>query len=185
MLNKSLIKKIKFPSNIDFSFASVDSKNFLIFKPQTSTLKYILIPSCVSLQKIENFFLFKVLSKNFEDIDKYNFFISYFSTLIKSIDKPFKKRLILKGLGFRAALIENSKVLELKLGFSHSIKINIPTEDISLQIDKTFLLIEGIDRVRVGNFVNEIRNLKYPDSYKGKGFWYKNEIRNLKEVKKT
>ena len=45
--------------------------------------------------------------------------------------------------------------------------------------------VEGFDKVTVGNFVNKIRNLKFPDSYKGKGFWYKNEVIKLKEINKT
>ena len=49
----------------------------------------------------------------------------------------------------------------------------------------TLLIVEGIESAVVGNFLKKIRNLKTPDSYKGKGFWYKNESKVLKEIKKT
>jgi len=51
--------------------------------------------------------------------------------------------------------------------------------------NKDVLTIEGNNATTVGNFANSVRNLKYPDSYKGKGIWYKNEFRTLKPVKKV
>jgi len=58
-------------------------------------------------------------------------------------------------------------------------------QNFKVVLDKNTLTIEGVDKVKVGNFVNKIRNLKLPDSYKGKGFWYKNEVIKLKEINKT
>jgi ribosomal protein L6P/L9E len=52
-------------------------------------------------------------------------------------------------------------------------------------VNKNILTFEGFDPVAVGNFANKVRSLKFPDVYKGKGFWYKNEVRSLKEIKKT
>jgi ribosomal protein L6P/L9E len=45
--------------------------------------------------------------------------------------------------------------------------------------------VEGFEAYKVGNFLKKLRNLKAPDIYKGKGFWYKNEIKIFKEIKKT
>ena len=74
--------------------------------------------------------------------------------------------------------------LQLKLGYSNIITINVPA---SIQIfkNKDVLTIEGNNATTVGNFANSVRNLKYPDSYKGKGIWYKNEFLTLKPVKKV
>ena len=58
-------------------------------------------------------------------------------------------------------------------------------KDVNVSFNKNLLTVEGTDASKVGNFVKLIRNLKFPDSYKGKGFWYKNEQRVLKEIKKT
>ena len=53
-----------------------------------------------------------------------------------------------------------------------------------MNIQKNIISVEGSDSVVVGNFTNKIRSLKIPDSYKGKGFWYKSEKEKLKEIKK-
>ena len=99
--------------------------------------------------------------------------------------KPFKKQLVLKGLGFKAEVLDNSSMLELKLGFSSLVKVSIPKDEVLVSVNKNTLTFEGFDPVAVGNFANKIRSLKFPDVYKGKGFWYKNEVRSLKEIKKT
>jgi ribosomal protein L6P/L9E len=52
-------------------------------------------------------------------------------------------------------------------------------------MNNTLLIAEGIEASTIGNFLKKIKNLKAPDSYKGKGFWYKNESKLLKEIKKT
>jgi large subunit ribosomal protein L6 len=104
---------------------------------------------------------------------------------LKRLEKPFRKKLLLKGLGYKAVLKNEESVLELKIGYSHVIAVPITKESIKVIIDKNTLIVEGFDKVEVGNFVNKIRNLKLPDSYKGKGFWYKNEVIKLKEINKT
>ena len=70
------------------------------------------------------------------------------------------------------------------MGFSHLISLEIPQKGIYISVQKNVVCVEGIDPVKVGNFANKIRSLRVPDSYKGKGFWYKYEEENLKEVKK-
>ena len=107
------------------------------------------------------------------------------SNWLKNLEKPFKKQLLLKGLGFKAEVLNNSSLLELKLGFSSLVKIKIPKEEVLVNVNNNILTLEGFDPVAVGNFANKIRMLKVPDAYKGKGFWYKNEVRSLKEIKKT
>ena len=52
-------------------------------------------------------------------------------------------------------------------------------------VEPVFNSLEGFDPVAVGNFATKIKSLKFPDTYKGKGFWYKNEVKVLKEIKKT
>lgn len=93
--------------------------------------------------------------------------------------------MLLKGLGYKAVLKNDDSVLELKIGYSHTISLPIKKDMLKIILDKNNLTVEGFDKVTVGNFVNKIRNLKFPDSYKGKGFWYKNEVIKLKEINKT
>jgi len=75
--------------------------------------------------------------------------------------------------------------LEFKIGLSHIVSLEIPSHDVVVFLIKNTIVVEGINPVVVGNFLKKIKNLKIPGSYTGKGFWYKNEIKILKPVKKT
>ena len=107
--------------------------------------------------------------------------------LLKKNGSPFLKKLLFKGLGLKAALLDvgSNKILELKLGFSHLIRIIIPQTKIGVKLIKNGLLVSGSDLVTVSNFLYKIKSLKLPNRYKGKGIWYKNEVIKLKEIKKS
>ena len=84
--------------------------------------------------------------------------------------------------GFRAAV--QGKQLNLTLGFSHPVSVPIP-EGISIETpSQTEILVKGIDRQRVGQVAAEIRDIRPPEPYKGKGVRYANEQITLKEGKK-
>ena len=89
---------------------------------------------------------------------------------------------MLKGLGLKISFLEN--ILRLKLGFSHLISIKIPF-NVLIFIKKNVITFESYDLSLIGNVATKIRGLKFPNSYKQKGFWYKNERRTLKHIKKT
>ena len=177
----------KIPNRTEIYISSLGSKTLLIIKKDSivANFKYYTLSNSIILTKKDDHLFFSVaestkqalsvLEKSFLAISKY----------LKSFEKPYKKKLILKGLGFKATLSSDSKILELKLGLSHIITVIIPVNDLTVKVDKNTVVVEGFDPVIVGNFATQIRNFKYPDSYKGKGFWYKNEIKTLKEVKKT
>ena len=84
----------------------------------------------------------------------------------------------------RINYVRVSHKLQLKLGFSNLIIVDVP-KSIRVLKRKDALTLEGNNSVIVGNFANLIKSFRYPDSYKGKGIWYKNELRSLKPVKKV
>jgi large subunit ribosomal protein L6 len=88
------------------------------------------------------------------------------------------------GVGFKATVIENT--LKLKLGFSHEIEYTFPTEvTITPATSKgTILLIKGPELTQVNQVAADIRRLRQPDAYKGKGIHYYNEILKLKKGKR-
>ena len=93
-----------------------------------------------------------------------------------------EKKLELVGVGFRAAV--QGKSLNLTLGFSHPVNVAIP-EGISIETpSQTEILVKGIDRQKVGQVAAEIRDIRPPEPYKGKGVRYSNEKITLKEGKK-
>ena len=92
---------------------------------------------------------------------------SLLSNAIIGISKGYEKTLELSGVGFRAAL--KGKQLNLQLGFSHDINFDIP-EGIKISVEKqTIVKILGFDKQQVGMVASQIKSLKPPEPYKGKG----------------
>ena len=94
----------------------------------------------------------------------------------------YVKILELSGVGYRAALKGN--ILNLQLGFSHDINFNIP-EGVKIQVEKqTILKISGTDKQQVGMVASEIKSLRPPEPYKGKGIKEQGQYILRKEGKK-
>jgi large subunit ribosomal protein L6 len=104
--------------------------------------------------------------------------------LIFGVSKGYRHRLKLVGVGFKAAIKE--KDVFLKIGFSHEVVYTLPN-DIEGVVSKTkgsYLLLKGIEKTRVQQTAKEIRSLRMPDAYKGKGIHYQKEILKLKKGKR-
>ena len=104
------------------------------------------------------------------------------NNMVVGVRDGFNKTLEINGVGYRASISEG--ILTLQLGFSHDIKLAVPN-DLEVKCSKpTELVISGIDKQRVGQFASEIRKLRRPEPYKGKGVKYQDEIIRRKEGKK-
>jgi len=107
---------------------------------------------------------------------------SLVNNLIKGVADGFTINLEINGVGYRAAV--QGKVLQLQLGFSHEVKYPIP-DGITMKCEKpTAIAISGADRQKVGQVAAEIRSLRPPEPYKGKGIKYNTETIRRKEGKK-
>ena len=107
---------------------------------------------------------------------------AHLANMVRGVTKGYEKKLELVGVGFRATV--QGKSLNLTLGFSHPVSVEIP-EGLSIETpSQTEILIKGIDRQRVGQIAAEIRDIRPPEPYKGKGVRYANEKITLKEGKK-
>jgi large subunit ribosomal protein L6 len=104
------------------------------------------------------------------------------ANLIEGVTKGFEKRLEITGVGYRAAT--QGKMLKLSLGYSHEIDFPAP-EGVAITTPKpTEVVLTGIDKQRVGQAAAEIRALRKPEPYKGKGVKYADEFIFRKEGKK-
>jgi large subunit ribosomal protein L6 len=102
--------------------------------------------------------------------------------MVAGVTKGYERKLELVGVGFRAAVA--GKSLNLTLGFSHQVVFAIP-EGITIEAPtQTEVLIKGVDKQRVGQVAAEIRGIRPPEPYKGKGVKYAGEKITLKEGKK-
>jgi len=119
-----------------------------------------------------------------ESNEQKHFHLSLLRTLLVGVSKGFKIKLRLVGVGYKAII--NGNILNLKLGFSHSISYDIP-KDVEVQSSKnkgTLIIIKGIELHRVCQVAAEIRFLRVPDAYKGKGIHYDKEQLQLKKGKR-
>lgn len=107
---------------------------------------------------------------------------AHLANMVNGVTKGYERKLELVGVGFRAAV--QGKSLNLTLGFSHPVNFAIP-EGITIESPtQTEVVIKGIDRQRVGQVAAEIRGIRPPEPYKGKGVKYSDEKISLKEGKK-
>lgn len=104
------------------------------------------------------------------------------ANMVKGVSSGYTKELEITGVGYRAAADKN--YLSISLGYSHEIKYAIPA-GITIAVDKqTAIAISGHDNRLIGQVASEIRALRPPEPYKGKGVRYKNEYIRRKEGKK-
>lgn len=97
---------------------------------------------------------------------------SLINNMVIGVTKGFEKKLEVNGVGFRVA--GGGQNLEMSLGFSHPVKYQAP-EGVSLTVNKMEIVIAGINKQQVGQVAAEIRSLKKPEPYKGKGIKYADE----------
>ena len=109
-------------------------------------------------------------------------FRSLINNMIIGVSEGYEKQLELVGVGYRAST--QGKNVNLTLGFSHPVIYKIPDEIEILTPSQTEIIIRGIDKQKVGQVAAEIRSLRPPEPYKGKGVRYKGEQISLKETKK-
>jgi large subunit ribosomal protein L6 len=107
---------------------------------------------------------------------------AHLANMVHGVTRGYEKKLELVGVGFRAAVA--GKTLNLTLGFSHTVNFPIP-EGITIEApSQTEVVIKGTDIQRVGQVAAEIRGIRPPEPYKGKGVKYADEKISLKEGKK-
>lgn len=107
---------------------------------------------------------------------------AHIANMVRGVTQGYERKLELVGVGYRAAV--QGKALNLTLGFSHPVNFPIPT-GISIETpSQTEIIIKGTDRQKVGQTAAEIRNIRPPEPYKGKGVRYQGEQITLKEGKK-
>lgn len=94
------------------------------------------------------------------------------NNMVVGVTSGFSKKLVVTGVGFRVALADSD--LKLQLGFSHEVVYHIP-QGIAASVEQNTITISGIDKQQVGQVAAEIRALKKPEPYKGKGITYEGE----------
>ncbi len=109
-------------------------------------------------------------------------YASHVKNMITGVNTPYVKKLILEGIGYKSDVVGTT--LKMALGFSHPVNVEIP-QGLTVTSEKGTITVTGPDKEAVGQFAAEVRALKKPEPYKGKGFRYEGEVIKRKQGKKT
>ena len=160
--------KITSPFFFNIKFYYILNNTFIIFEFFKSRFFFKLSQNIKLIKKQKKIFFVakKIALVTLFSLKALYLKISFF---FKS-SRLFYKKLFLKGLGFKIISFSQNLFIELKIGYSHFVKIFIPSKNqLTLHINKSMIIIEGPFKDKVGNFANRIKSFRIPDSYKGKG----------------
>ena len=109
-------------------------------------------------------------------------YASHIRNMIEGTTKGYNQRMLIEGVGYKWDVAGES--IKLALGFSHPVNVKIPV-GVKAVVEKGALLLSGNDKEVLGQFAANIRALKVPEPYKGKGIRYDGEVIRRKQGKKT
>jgi large subunit ribosomal protein L6 len=109
-------------------------------------------------------------------------FASHVKNMVQGVETPYVIKLILDGVGYKMEV--KGKDVVLTVGFSHTVPIEIP-EGVSAKVEKNVITLESADKESVGQFAANIRRIKPPEPYLGKGIHYEGEVIRRKQGKKA
>ncbi len=109
-------------------------------------------------------------------------FASHVKNMVQGVETPYTKKLILDGVGYKMEI--KGKDVVLTVGFSHTVPLSIP-EDVTAKVEKNVMTLESANKESVGQFAANIRRVKPPEPYLGKGIHYEGEIIRRKQGKKA
>lgn len=109
-------------------------------------------------------------------------YASHLKNMVEGVNKPFEKKLILEGIGYKSE-VRGDKIV-FALGFSHPVEVAIP-KTLKVTAEKNLITVSGANKEEVGSFTANLRALKKPEPYKGKGMRYETEVIRRKQGKKS
>jgi len=159
---------ITIPANVDVNWNGSE----IVVKGKFGTLQTI-IPDTINIQQDENTLKVGVKNEIRSLRSLHGLYRTLINNMIVGVSEQFELTLILKGVGYRAAV--QGKEIILNLGYSHPVTIDIP-ETVSIEVIKnTTINLKSCDKELLGSFASNIRAWRRPEPYKGKGILYKNE----------
>ncbi len=109
-------------------------------------------------------------------------YASHITNMVKGVNAPYEKKLFVEGVGFKWDA--QGDMITMSLGFSHTVKVKVPA-GITAKTEKGMMTLVSIDKEALGQFAAEIRSMKVPEPYKGKGIRYDGEVVRRKQGKKS
>lgn len=109
-------------------------------------------------------------------------YASHIKNMLEGVNKPFEKKLVVEGVGYRVEMQGNNLVLSV--GYSHPVSLPVP-EGLTVTVEKNEITIAGSNKEVVGEFAATVRAQKKPEPYKGKGIRYADEVVRRKQGKRA
>lgn len=159
---------IKIPADVDVNYTNSD----ITVKGKFGILQRE-IPTGINITKDEGKLKVSLKENNKDVKSLHGLYRTLINNMILGVSKQFDLTLILKGVGYRAAV--QGKELVLSLGFSHPVKIEIPKEILIEVVQNTTINMKSCDKELLGLFAANVRAWREPEPYKGKGILYKDE----------
>lgn len=149
----------------------IGNKQISIKGPK-GTLQHELMPEIQV--RVEGSILHVELSPEHQQAGNFHgLYRSLIDNMVQGASHGFERKLEMIGVGYRAAVQGNN--LDLQIGFSHPTKLHIP-EGVSVKVDKnTTIIISGADKQKIGQFAANVRAVRPPEPYQGKGIRYQGE----------
>jgi large subunit ribosomal protein L6 len=141
------------------------------------------VPARILIEKEDGQLLVKRPTERGDDRALHGLTRSLVANMVEGVTNGFEKRLEIQGVGYRAAL--RGTALELNVGYSHPVVIDAPagiTFEVPVQNE---IIVKGIDKQQVGEIAAEVRDVRKPEPYKGKGIRYQGEYVRRKVGKRA
>lgn len=132
----------------------------------------LLLPDGVTLKQENDEIIVSRINDEPAQRAKHGLIRALVNNMVIGVSEGFSKKLEINGVGYRVA--QQGQDLKLNLGFSHDVIYKVP-EGINTKLEQNTITISGISKQQVGQVAAEIRTLKKPEPYKGKGIKYENE----------
>ena len=161
----------KLPINIPSGLEVKIKGKLVSVKGPLGKLEYE-IPEQITIEQEDNSLTLKRPSDHRVDRAMHGLARALVANMVTGVSKGFEKKLIVEGVGYKAAA--KGDLLVLNLGYSHPIELSMP-EGVSFKVEKNTITLQGIDKQRIGQTAAEIRSLRKVEPYKGKGIRYSDE----------
>jgi len=170
-------KEIVLPSGVT---ASITEKSVTVKGPKGEL--GLNLPRGIMIEQKENLLLVRPKKQTGELKALWGTIRSLLANMVTGVSEGFVKKLEIHGVGYRAAA--KGEMLELQVGFSHPVEIRAP-KGIDFAVEKNVITVSGADKAMVGEMAAQIRKVKKPEPYKGKGIRYEGEHVRRKAGKKA
>jgi large subunit ribosomal protein L6 len=141
------------------------------------------VPQRIAIEKEDGQLVVKRPTDRGDDRALHGLTRSLVANMVEGVTNGFEKRLEIQGVGYRASL--RGTALELNVGYSHPVVIDAPA-GITFEVPvQTEVVVKGIDKQQVGEIAAEIRDVRRPEPYKGKGIRYQGEYVRRKVGKRA